>query len=74
MVTTTITWYKPTEKLPEKSGTVLFKSASIQNVSYSSKYKLFNAHDNETEAEALETAMTPMYWAELPEFPEEETE
>lgn len=71
MITTTITWYEPTEKLPEKTGHVLIKTAGIHHVYYSSKHKLFNALDCETEAEAKETAITPLVWAEVPaELPE----
>lgn len=75
MYITNIEWHKPTEKLPEKSGEVLIYSAHcVQTVIYSSKWQLFNSHDDyHTENSAKQFAIYPQYWAEFPELPKTES-
>ena len=63
----TIKWYRPQDKLPEKSQSVLFISnsgASISSCMYSKMHEKFNAADcPDGDANAFDVA----YWAEIPE-------
>lgn len=76
MITTIIEWHDPAEELPEKSGyyLVLKYSGRITELCYSSKHKLFNAIDEETEAEAQKCAICCNYWADVPKLTETESE
>jgi hypothetical protein len=77
MIITTIEWHKPTEKLPEETGNYLVRYArsnGFTEVHYSSKHKLFNALDSDTEEAARNTTFPVSYWANKPEFPEDESE
>lgn len=76
MVTTTIEWYSPAEKLPKpNTDMVLINTGhNITSVYYSSKHELFNANNYESRAEAESTAINPLYWAYMPELPEDESE
>ena len=78
MITTTIEWHNPADELPvlkDSDEMVLYYNGiSVGSVYYSSKHKLFNALDIDTEAEAKRTAIAPLYWAYMPEFPKSESE
>jgi hypothetical protein len=77
MITTTIEWYSPAEKLPEKSGNYLVRYArsdGFAELHYSSKYKLFNALDWDTEEEAQKSHIPVAYWTERIALPEDESE
>lgn len=75
MFTTTIEWYKPTEKLPEKSGKYLvYYGSGIMSMDFSKKHDMFNASDWDTVEEACKTAIKAWLWAYFPEFPEDESE
>ena len=61
-------FYRPEDKLPDTSRTVLVITAGghyWSNVIFSAKFGLFNVSDDNTE-----TAFDVMYWAELPEVEE----
>lgn len=58
-------FYRPEDKLPEKSGNVLVIAANghyWSDVIFSAKFGLFNVSGDDTK-----TAIDVMYWAELPE-------
>jgi hypothetical protein len=78
MVVTTIEWHKPTEKLPEKSEDYFVRTETNTWVtSYSIKYKRFNARDHYDEDFVKRHSFpleSVLYWAEKPEFPEDESE
>lgn len=79
MFTTNIEWHNPADELPKLSvpdaeRVLIYTGTNIYAVFYSPKYKLFNAGDYATEAEAQEHAITPLYWAYMPEFPKTERE
>jgi hypothetical protein len=77
MKKTVIEWHNPAEELPEKSGYYLIcyeRALGFAEVHYSSKHKLFNTRDNDTETEAQRCTFPVSYWAELPEIPEDESE
>ena len=66
-LTTSLEWYRVTDKRPEKSQEVLFISdtgASIGNCTYSKRYNKFNASDYEG---GDEHAYDVAYWAYIPE-------
>lgn len=80
MITTNIEWHNPADELPEltapnaKKVLIYTDTNNIYSVFYSPKYKLFNAGDHATEAQAQENAIAPLYWAYMPEFPKTESE
>ena len=78
MFVTTIEWHKPTEKLPENSGDYFVRTeTNTWAISYSSKYKRFNARDRYDEDFVKQNSFPldcVLYWAEIPEFPEDESE
>lgn len=63
----TLKWHKASEELPKSSGTYLVikgftnKCVCIQNVSYSSRHRAFNATDNAEPTNAFPVD----YWAEI---------
>ena len=60
------------EELPKRSGEYLcFIDTYWASLPYSTKHKRFNAYDNETKPKH---AFDVLFWAELPEMPEEEQE
>ena len=63
--TTTLEWYRPADKLPEKSQKVFFISksgASVDSVSYSKLHNAFNATDEKEPRSAFPVS----YWAYIP--------
>lgn len=79
MFTTNIEWHNPADELPKLTvpaaeRVLIYTGISVYAVFYSPKYKLFNALDSGTEADAQENAITPLYWAYMPEFPKTESE
>lgn len=74
-ITTTIKWHNAAEELPKKSCEVLIivhnmmyhDMMYIATLSYSGKYKLFNALDCDTEEEAAEHSIKVDYWCYLDE-------
>lgn len=70
-ITTTIKWRNVAEELPEKSicqvVTIVHDMMYIATLSYSGKYKLFNALDFHTEEEAAEHSIKVDYWCYLDE-------
>ena len=75
MITTTIEWHKPTEKLPEKSGYYMAKCKNLlQGLHYSSRHKAFNAFDDNPAESVRAYEIKPIYWAEIPAELETESE
>ena len=63
--TTTLEWYRPADKLPEKSQKVFFISdsgASVDSVNYSKSHNAFNARDGYEPQSAFPVS----YWAYIP--------
>lgn len=67
-------WISVKDRLPERSSNYLTcRYGDIMSVlSYSVKYKLFNANDDLDEKFSRRNAVNVDYWMPLPEAPEEE--
>lgn len=78
MFNTNIEWHNPAVELPELKDKdeyiLVYNGICIHSVFYSSKHKLFNALDIDTEDEAKRTAIYPLLWAYMPELPKRESE
>ena len=66
-------WVRVSERLPEESGDYYTYGSNlgVDAMHYSAKYKLFNAHDHDTEERANETAITVTHWCEKPSAPDD---
>lgn len=63
--TTTLEWYRPADKLPEKSQNVFiisYSGASVDSVNYSKSHNAFNARDGYEPQSAFPVS----YWAYIP--------
>lgn len=66
-------WVRVSERLPEKSGDYYTYGSNlgVDALAFSSKYKLFNAHDHNTEENAKENAIAVTHWCEKPSAPDD---
>lgn len=67
MIQSTFRWRLTEEKLPEESGKyICITGAMIQELSYSSKHKMFNCQDTYSYEEAKRTSIYVYAWAPMP--------
>lgn len=66
-------WVRVSERLPEKSGDYYTYGSNlgVDALAFSSKYKLFNAHDHNTEEDAKKNAIAVTHWCEKPNAPDD---